>query len=190
LFHVSKLNTFQQIDDKFHPRSTCKATLANIQWKFTNQIHQSFSKYNPIFRSEATTVEKPMLRSERDRCAANEQWRFQCDDGRRIAIKTALNRRIEDGRERPEDEAHLFLSRLRYQRPAALLGSQQWDLKQVTSSGNVRMYKEWNKKKVKARTTRSRTREDKRELIFTKKFQCTKTGFERCAMQITITIKI
>ncbi|XP_003381180.1 conserved hypothetical protein [Trichinella spiralis] len=38
-----------------------------------------------------------------DRCAANEQWRFQCDDGRRIAIKTALNRRIEDGRERPEE---------------------------------------------------------------------------------------
>ncbi|KRZ17732.1 hypothetical protein T11_11706 [Trichinella zimbabwensis] len=64
LFHISKLNTFQQIDDKFHPRSTCKATLTNIQWKFTNQIHQSFSKYNPIFRSETTTVEKPMLRSE------------------------------------------------------------------------------------------------------------------------------
>ncbi|KRX31920.1 hypothetical protein T05_9676 [Trichinella murrelli] len=39
-----------------------------------------------------------------ERCAANKQWRFQCDDGRRIAIKTALNRRIEDGRERPEDE--------------------------------------------------------------------------------------
>ncbi|KRX45940.1 hypothetical protein T06_5197, partial [Trichinella sp. T6] len=38
-----------------------------------------------------------------DRCAANEQWHFQCDDGRRIAIKTALNRRKEDGRERPED---------------------------------------------------------------------------------------
>ncbi|KRY16645.1 hypothetical protein T12_15506 [Trichinella patagoniensis] len=41
-----------------------------------------------------------------DRCAANEQWRFQCDDRRRIAIKTALNRRKEDGRERPEDEVH------------------------------------------------------------------------------------
>ncbi|KRY95310.1 hypothetical protein T11_6790 [Trichinella zimbabwensis] len=39
-----------------------------------------------------------------ERCAANEQWRFQCDDGRRIAIKTALNRRIEDGREGPEDD--------------------------------------------------------------------------------------
>ncbi|XP_003381291.1 phosphatidylinositol 4,5-biphosphate-dependent ARF1 GTPase-activating protein [Trichinella spiralis] len=43
-----------------------------------------------------------------DRCAANEQWRFQCDDGRRIAIKTALNRRKEDGRERPEDEDHEY----------------------------------------------------------------------------------
>ncbi|XP_003380594.1 hypothetical protein Tsp_06752, partial [Trichinella spiralis] len=43
-----------------------------------------------------------------DRCAANEQWRFQCDDGRGIAIKTALNRRIEEGRERPEDEDHEY----------------------------------------------------------------------------------
>ncbi|KRZ64592.1 hypothetical protein T10_13317, partial [Trichinella papuae] len=39
-----------------------------------------------------------------ERCAANEQWRFQCDDGRRIAIKTALNTKIEDGRQRPEDD--------------------------------------------------------------------------------------
>ncbi|KRX80437.1 hypothetical protein T06_15638 [Trichinella sp. T6] len=44
------------------------------------------------------------LFSARDRCAANEQWRFQCDDRRRIAKKTALNRRKEDGRERAEDE--------------------------------------------------------------------------------------
>ncbi|KRY15480.1 hypothetical protein T01_13097 [Trichinella spiralis] len=28
------------------------------------------------------------------------------------------------------------------------------------------------------------------ELIFTKKFQCTKTSFQHCAMQITITIKV
>ncbi|KRX13091.1 hypothetical protein T07_5125 [Trichinella nelsoni] len=47
-----------------------------------------------------------------DRCAANEQWRFQCDDGRRIAIKTALNRRKEDGRERPEDEGKLGVRRV------------------------------------------------------------------------------
>ncbi|KRY75978.1 hypothetical protein T4A_14471, partial [Trichinella pseudospiralis] len=40
----------------------------------------------------------------RERCAANEQWRFQCDGGRRIEIKTALNTRIEDGREGPEDD--------------------------------------------------------------------------------------
>ncbi|KRZ00104.1 hypothetical protein T11_8537 [Trichinella zimbabwensis] len=39
-----------------------------------------------------------------ERCAANEQWRFQCDDGRRIAIKTALNTKKEDGRQRPEDD--------------------------------------------------------------------------------------
>ncbi|KRZ76210.1 hypothetical protein T10_1628 [Trichinella papuae] len=39
-----------------------------------------------------------------ERCAANEQWRFQCDDRRRIAIKTALNTKIEDGRQRPEDD--------------------------------------------------------------------------------------
>ncbi|KRY29099.1 hypothetical protein T01_867 [Trichinella spiralis] len=26
--------------------------------------------------------------------------------------------------------------------------------------------------------------------MLTKKFQCTKTGFQRCAMQITITIKV
>ncbi|KRY64182.1 hypothetical protein T4D_9687 [Trichinella pseudospiralis] len=38
------------------------------------------------------------------RCAANKQWRFQCDGERRIAIKTALNTRIEDGREGPEDD--------------------------------------------------------------------------------------
>ncbi|KRY16508.1 hypothetical protein T12_13633 [Trichinella patagoniensis] len=28
------------------------------------------------------------------------------------------------------------------------------------------------------------------EFILRKKFQCTKTGFERCAMQITIAIKV
>ncbi|KRX33133.1 hypothetical protein T06_16573 [Trichinella sp. T6] len=28
------------------------------------------------------------------------------------------------------------------------------------------------------------------EFILSKKFQCTKTGFERCAMQITIAIKV
>ncbi|KRX20207.1 hypothetical protein T07_14087, partial [Trichinella nelsoni] len=28
------------------------------------------------------------------------------------------------------------------------------------------------------------------EFIFSKKFQCTKTGFQRCAMQITIAIKV
>ncbi|KRX33498.1 hypothetical protein T05_14434 [Trichinella murrelli] len=28
------------------------------------------------------------------------------------------------------------------------------------------------------------------KFIFTKKFQCTKTGFQRCAMQITIAIKV
>ncbi|KRZ01893.1 hypothetical protein T4B_9642, partial [Trichinella pseudospiralis] len=39
-----------------------------------------------------------------ERCAANEQWRFQCDDGRRILTQTALNTRIEDGREGPEDD--------------------------------------------------------------------------------------
>ncbi|KRX80477.1 hypothetical protein T06_6466 [Trichinella sp. T6] len=30
----------------------------------------------------------------------------------------------------------------------------------------------------------------KLEFIFRKKFQCAKTGFERCAMQITIAIKV
>ncbi|XP_003371416.1 hypothetical protein Tsp_11841, partial [Trichinella spiralis] len=40
-----------------------------------------------------------------ERCAANEQWRFQCDDSRRRAIKTALYRRMEDKRRHPEDKA-------------------------------------------------------------------------------------
>ncbi|KRY19153.1 hypothetical protein T01_3850 [Trichinella spiralis] len=39
-----------------------------------------------------------------ERCAANEQWRFQYDDGRRRTIKTALYRRIEDERRHPEDK--------------------------------------------------------------------------------------
>ncbi|KRY71453.1 hypothetical protein T4D_3720, partial [Trichinella pseudospiralis] len=38
-----------------------------------------------------------------ERCAANEPWRFQCDDGRRTAIKTALNTKIEDGNHLTED---------------------------------------------------------------------------------------
>ncbi|KRZ40701.1 hypothetical protein T4C_5507 [Trichinella pseudospiralis] len=42
------------------------------------------------------------------RCAANEQWCFHCDGGRRIAIKTALSTRIEDGREGPEDDVSFF----------------------------------------------------------------------------------
>ncbi|KRY82733.1 hypothetical protein T4D_15712 [Trichinella pseudospiralis] len=40
---------------------------------------------------------------QRERCAANEPWRFQCDDGRRTAIKTALNTKIEDGNHLTED---------------------------------------------------------------------------------------
>ncbi|KRY89923.1 hypothetical protein T4D_13133 [Trichinella pseudospiralis] len=44
----------------------------------------------------------------------NERWRFQCDGGRRIAIKTALNTRMEDGREGPEDDVYRSLyTRLR-----------------------------------------------------------------------------
>ncbi|KRX32255.1 hypothetical protein T05_7943, partial [Trichinella murrelli] len=39
-----------------------------------------------------------------ERGAANEQWRFQCDDRRRRPLKTALYRRIEDKRRHPEDE--------------------------------------------------------------------------------------
>ncbi|KRX85884.1 hypothetical protein T4E_10417 [Trichinella pseudospiralis] len=39
-----------------------------------------------------------------ERCAAKEQWRFQCDDGRRTAIKTALNTKIEDGSHLPEED--------------------------------------------------------------------------------------
>ncbi|KRZ58737.1 hypothetical protein T02_4029 [Trichinella nativa] len=35
------------------------------------------------------------------RCAVRVQWRFQCDDGRRIAIKMPLYRRIEDENGRP-----------------------------------------------------------------------------------------
>ncbi|KRZ31044.1 hypothetical protein T4C_11221 [Trichinella pseudospiralis] len=40
-----------------------------------------------------------------ERCAANEQWRFQCDDGRRILLKTALNTKIEDESQRLKDDA-------------------------------------------------------------------------------------
>ncbi|XP_003374410.1 transcriptional enhancer factor TEF-4 [Trichinella spiralis] len=43
-----------------------------------------------------------------ERCAANEQWRFQYDDGRRRTIKTALYRRIEDKRRHPEDKDHEY----------------------------------------------------------------------------------
>ncbi|XP_003368805.1 conserved hypothetical protein [Trichinella spiralis] len=39
-----------------------------------------------------------------ERCAANEQWSFQCDDGRKRTIKTALYRRMEDKRRHPEDK--------------------------------------------------------------------------------------
>ncbi|XP_003371833.1 magnesium chelatase ATPase subunit D [Trichinella spiralis] len=39
-----------------------------------------------------------------ERCAANEQWRCQCDDRRRRTIKTALYRRTEDESGHPEDE--------------------------------------------------------------------------------------
>ncbi|KRY52945.1 hypothetical protein T03_556 [Trichinella britovi] len=39
-----------------------------------------------------------------ERGAANEQWRFQCDDRRRRPLKTALYRRIEDKRRRLEDK--------------------------------------------------------------------------------------
>ncbi|KRZ37744.1 hypothetical protein T4C_987 [Trichinella pseudospiralis] len=42
-----------------------------------------------------------------ERCAANEPWRFQCDDGRRTAIKTALNTKIEDGSHLPEEDGSL-----------------------------------------------------------------------------------
>ncbi|KRY20913.1 hypothetical protein T12_1213 [Trichinella patagoniensis] len=39
-----------------------------------------------------------------ERCAANEQWRFQYDDRRRRTIKTALYRRIEDKRRHHKDK--------------------------------------------------------------------------------------
>ncbi|KRY74927.1 hypothetical protein T4A_13325 [Trichinella pseudospiralis] len=52
-----------------------------------------------------------LTKSNGKRCAANKQWRFQCDGERRIAIKTALNRRIEDGREGPEDDVKTSLRR-------------------------------------------------------------------------------
>ncbi|KRY02708.1 hypothetical protein T01_672 [Trichinella spiralis] len=39
-----------------------------------------------------------------ERCAANEQWRFQCEDRRRRPLKTALYRRIEDKRRHPKDK--------------------------------------------------------------------------------------
>ncbi|KRX73049.1 hypothetical protein T06_10184 [Trichinella sp. T6] len=39
-----------------------------------------------------------------ERGAANEQWRFQCDDRRRRPLKTALYRRIEDKRRHHKDK--------------------------------------------------------------------------------------
>ncbi|XP_003375422.1 conserved hypothetical protein, partial [Trichinella spiralis] len=39
-----------------------------------------------------------------ERGAANEQWRFQCNDRRRRPLKTALYRRIEDKRRHPKDK--------------------------------------------------------------------------------------
>ncbi|KRY05397.1 hypothetical protein T12_16894, partial [Trichinella patagoniensis] len=44
-----------------------------------------------------------------ERCAANEQWRFQYDDGRRRTIKTALYRRIEDRSGRPRGRGCLLI---------------------------------------------------------------------------------
>ncbi|KRZ48187.1 hypothetical protein T02_1452 [Trichinella nativa] len=40
-----------------------------------------------------------------ERGAANEEWRFQCDDRRRRPLKTALYRRIEDKRRHHKDKA-------------------------------------------------------------------------------------
>ncbi|XP_003375429.1 conserved hypothetical protein [Trichinella spiralis] len=39
-----------------------------------------------------------------ERGAANEQWRFQCNDRRRRPLKTALYRRIEAKRRHPKDK--------------------------------------------------------------------------------------
>ncbi|KRX57327.1 hypothetical protein T09_7184 [Trichinella sp. T9] len=39
-----------------------------------------------------------------ERGAANEEWRFQCDDRRRRPLKTALYRRIEDKRRHHKDK--------------------------------------------------------------------------------------
>ncbi|KRY05910.1 hypothetical protein T01_8394, partial [Trichinella spiralis] len=39
-----------------------------------------------------------------ERGAANEQWRFQCNDRRRKPLKMALYRRIEDKRRHPKDK--------------------------------------------------------------------------------------
>ncbi|KRY92095.1 hypothetical protein T4D_14972 [Trichinella pseudospiralis] len=47
------------------------------------------------------------LLKQGERCAANEQWRFQYDDGRRILLKTALNTKIEDGSQHPEGDGNL-----------------------------------------------------------------------------------
>ncbi|KRZ36613.1 hypothetical protein T4C_13026 [Trichinella pseudospiralis] len=44
---------------------------------------------------------------KRVRCAVNEQWRFQYDDGRRILLKTALNTKIEDESQRLKDDGRL-----------------------------------------------------------------------------------
>ncbi|KRY89736.1 hypothetical protein T4D_8372 [Trichinella pseudospiralis] len=41
------------------------------------------------------------------RCAVNEHWRFQYDDGRRILLKTALNTKIEDESQRLKDDGRL-----------------------------------------------------------------------------------
>ncbi|KRX34859.1 hypothetical protein T05_13138 [Trichinella murrelli] len=43
-----------------------------------------------------------------ERGAANEQWRFQCDDRRRRPLKTALYRRIEDKRRHHKDKDHEY----------------------------------------------------------------------------------
>ncbi|KRY84070.1 hypothetical protein T4D_12322 [Trichinella pseudospiralis] len=77
-------------------------------------------------------------------------------------------------------------------------------IKGALSSVTVHLYKEWNKQKVKTqRTTRSRTSENKAKkkrkrgrheanldghLEEKEMRRGTKTGFERCTMQITIAI--
>ncbi|KRX30436.1 hypothetical protein T05_9777 [Trichinella murrelli] len=45
-----------------------------------------------------------------ERGAANEEWRFQCDDRRRRPLKTALYRRIEDKRRHHKDKGKLAVS--------------------------------------------------------------------------------